>query len=160
MCIAKPYMFLTCLIPGLSSPKAGIDVYLQPLIDDLKRLWIGECTYDISCKQNFNMGASFMWTINDFLAYVMLSGWGTHGKMGCPYCMDDTKAFTLEKGGKNSWFDCHRRFLPENHGLRKNKNDFRKGLKVTDLPPRHLSSIELWNMVRDLPKSTNNGKAI
>ena len=42
MCMTKPYMFLTCVIPGPHSPKAGIDVYLQPLIDDLKRLWIGE----------------------------------------------------------------------------------------------------------------------
>lgn len=35
MCMTKPYMFLTCLIPGSSNPKAKIDVYLQPLIDDL-----------------------------------------------------------------------------------------------------------------------------
>src|ERR1044072_490257 len=53
-----------------------------------------------------------MWTVNDFPAYGMLSGWGTHGKMGCPHCMGYTKAFTLDKGGKSSWFDCHRRFLP------------------------------------------------
>ncbi|CAL5208846.1 unnamed protein product [Lathyrus oleraceus] len=26
MCMIKPYMFLTCLIPGPSSPKVGIDV--------------------------------------------------------------------------------------------------------------------------------------
>ncbi|XP_058742465.1 uncharacterized protein LOC131614952 [Vicia villosa] len=160
MCMTKPYMFLTCLIPGPSSPKAGIDVYLQPLVDDLKRLWIGECTYDISRKQNFNMRAVLMWTINDFPAYAMLSGWGTHGKMGCPHCMDKTKAFTLDKGGKSSWFNCHRRFLPKNHILRKNMNDFRKGIKVTDLPPPRLSSVEVWNMVRDLPKFTDNGKAI
>ncbi|XP_058750302.1 uncharacterized protein LOC131623315 isoform X2 [Vicia villosa] len=160
MCMTKPYMFLTCLIPGPSSPKAGIDVYLQPLVDDLKRLWIGECTYDISRKQNFNMRAVLMWTINDFPAYAMLSGWGTHGKMGRPHCMDKTKAFTLDKGGKSSWFDCHRRFLPKNHILRKNMNDFRKGIKVTDLPPPRFSSVEVWNMVRDLPKFTDNGKAI
>ena len=41
---------LTCIIPGLSSPKVGIDVYLQPLIDDLKRLWVGEWTYNVSNK--------------------------------------------------------------------------------------------------------------
>ncbi|XP_058774567.1 uncharacterized protein LOC131648855 [Vicia villosa] len=104
MCMTKPYMFLSCLIPGPSSSKAGIDVYLQPLIDDLKRLWIGECTYDISRKQNFNMRAALMWTINDFPAYAMLSGWGTHGKMGCPHCMDKTKAFTLDEGGKKKNF--------------------------------------------------------
>src|ERR1044072_3343118 len=73
MCMTKPYMFLTCIIPGPSSPKAGIDVYLQPLIDDLKRLWVGAWTYDVSRKQNFNMRASLMWTINDFPAYGMLS---------------------------------------------------------------------------------------
>ncbi|CAK8571354.1 unnamed protein product [Lathyrus sativus] len=39
ICMMKPYMFLTCLIPGPLSPKAGIDVYLQPLVDDLKRLY-------------------------------------------------------------------------------------------------------------------------
>lgn len=70
----ETYMFLICLIPGPSIPKAGIDVYLQPLIDNFKRLWIGEWTYDVSRKQNFNMCIALMWTINDFPAYGMLSG--------------------------------------------------------------------------------------
>ena len=72
------------------------------------------------------MRAALMWTINDFPAYGMLSGWGTHGKMGYPHCMGNNKAFTLEKGGKSSWFDCHRRFLPRNHPYRRNKTDFKK----------------------------------
>ena len=74
MCMTKPYMFLSCVIPGPDSPTAGIDIYLQPLIDDLKRLWDGVLTYDISRKQNFTMRAALMWTINDFPAYGMLSG--------------------------------------------------------------------------------------
>lgn len=119
ICMMKPYMFLTCLIPWPSSPKPGICVYLQPLIDDLKRLWIGEWTYDVFDKQNFNMRVSLMWTINDFPAYGMLFNRGTHGKMGCPYCMGNTKAFTLEMDGKRLWFDCDRRFLPINHIFRK-----------------------------------------
>ncbi|CAK8530432.1 unnamed protein product [Lathyrus sativus] len=139
MCITKPCMFLTCLIPGPSSPKAGIDVYLQPFIDDFKRLWIGEWTYDISRKQNFTLRAALMWTINDFPAYRMLFGWGTHGKMGCPYCMEFTKAFTLEFGGKSSRFVCHRRFLPRDHVFRRNKTDFKKDVRVKDLPPPRLS---------------------
>ncbi|KAK2441483.1 hypothetical protein QL285_012776 [Trifolium repens] len=72
MCMTKPYMFLSCIIPGPSNPTDGIDVYLQPLIDDLKRLWIGELTYDIATKKNFIMRAALMWTINDFPAYGML----------------------------------------------------------------------------------------
>jgi hypothetical protein len=35
-------------IPGPSNPKAKINVYLQPLIDELKLLWSeGVLTYDI-----------------------------------------------------------------------------------------------------------------
>ncbi|XP_058764423.1 uncharacterized protein LOC131637872 [Vicia villosa] len=147
------------ILVGLSSQNARIDVYLQPLIDDLKRLWMGEWNFDVSRKQNFNMRAVLMWKINDFPAYDMLFGWGTHGKIGCPHCMAHTKAFTLEMGGKNSWFDCHPRFLPMNYEFRRNKNAFRKGKEVTDLPPPQLSSIEVWNDVRDLPRFTDNGKA-
>ncbi|XP_059315663.1 uncharacterized protein LOC132066357 [Lycium ferocissimum] len=63
----------------------------------------GVVTYDVSTKSNFNMRASLMWTINDFPAYRMLSGWMTAGKLACPYCMENSKAFTLKHGHKNSW---------------------------------------------------------
>ncbi|XP_058767341.1 uncharacterized protein LOC131641034 [Vicia villosa] len=159
MCMTKPYMFLTCVIPGPSSPKAGIDVYLQPLIDDLKRLWIGEWTYDVSRKENFTMRASLMWTINDFPAYGMLSGWGTHGKIGCPHCMGNNKGFTLDKGGKSSWFDCHRRFLPRNHSYRRNMTNFKKDVRVKDSPPPRLPPWAIWEQVSELPKFTDTGKA-
>jgi len=53
MCMIKPYMFLTCLIPGPSNPKSSIDIYLEPLIDDLNKLGSGIWTYDVSRKQNF-----------------------------------------------------------------------------------------------------------
>ncbi|XP_050229123.1 uncharacterized protein LOC126678265 [Mercurialis annua] len=68
-----------------------------------------------------------MWTINDFSAYSMLSGWSTAGRKACPYCMENTDAFTLDKSDKQSWFDCHRKFLPPNHQFRRNVTDFRKG---------------------------------
>ena len=80
MCMTKSYMYLACVVPGTDNPKAGIDVFLEPLIDDLKRLWIRELTYDISTKRNFLMRASLMWTIYDFPAYGMLSGWSIHEK--------------------------------------------------------------------------------
>ena len=121
MCMIKPFMFLSCLIPGPCNPKAGIAVYLETLVDDLKKLWTGVETYDISRKKNFIMRANLMWTINDFHAYGMLSGWGTQGKLACPHCMKHSKAFTLENRGKNCWFDSHRRFLPRGHAFKKNK---------------------------------------
>ncbi|XP_045809825.1 uncharacterized protein LOC123904179 [Trifolium pratense] len=152
MCMSKPYMFLAVVIPGPSSPTVGIDIYLQPLIDDLKRLWNGVATYDINQKRNFNMRGALMWTINDFPAYGMLSGWGTHGKLGCPICMMDTKAFWLHNGGKATWFDCHRRFLPTDHPFRRNKNAFVHGDTETRDPPDYLTSRQVWNKVKDIPK--------
>jgi len=77
-----------------------------------------------------------MWTINDFLAYGMVSGWSTHGKPTCPYYMENNKAFMLTNEGKASFFYCHRRILPPNHRYRKNRNDFFVGKAEKELHPR------------------------
>lgn len=50
-----------------------IDVYLAPLIDELKSLWeVGIETYDVDAKESFTMRAALLWTINDFPAYANL----------------------------------------------------------------------------------------
>jgi hypothetical protein len=41
-----------------------------------------------------------MWTINNFPAYGMVSGWSTHGKLAFSYCMENNKTFTLTNRGK------------------------------------------------------------
>jgi len=122
MCMRPEFMFLSNIIPSPSTPGQNIDVFLRPLIDELTQLWSsGALTYDTSRKQNFLMRAALMWTINGFLAYGMLSGWSTHGKLACPYCMENNKAFMLVNKGKASFFYCHRRFLPLNDRYRKNR---------------------------------------
>ncbi|KAK9110572.1 hypothetical protein Sjap_018632 [Stephania japonica] len=103
MCMKKEVMFLTVIVPGPNSPTHQIDVFLQPLVKELQELWHnGVSTYDVSTKTNFLMRAALMWTVSDFPAYSMLSGWSTHDKKACPYCMDDTDAFQLKNGGKTS----------------------------------------------------------
>ncbi|CAA7022710.1 unnamed protein product [Microthlaspi erraticum] len=91
--------------------------------------------FDVSCQQNFMMRSVLMWTISDFPAYGMLSGWTTHGRLSCPYCKDNTNAFQLKHGRKTSWFDCHRRFLPAEHPYRESMTKFRKNCQVSDGPP-------------------------
>jgi hypothetical protein len=72
----------------------------------LKKLWLdGVNTYDIYRKENFQLRAALMWTISDFPAYGMLSGWSTHGKLSRPYCMEHSKAFRLKHEGKITFFD-------------------------------------------------------
>ena len=98
-------MFLSTVIPGLSNPGRNIDVCLRPLIDELTQLWSSRAlTYDISMKHNFVMRAALMWTINDFPAYGMVSGWSTHGKLTSPHYMENNKAFMLTNRGKASFF--------------------------------------------------------
>jgi hypothetical protein len=50
------------------------------------------------------MRVALMWTINDFSAYEMVSGWNTYGKPACPYWMEINKAFMLTNRGKASFF--------------------------------------------------------
>lgn len=101
MCIKQPYLFLLLVIPGLKSPGKSLDVYLRPFIDELKVLWKdGVQTWDVSMKVNFNLRATVMWTTSDFPAYGMLSGWSTHGKLACPYCLDHTKSFNISNDRK------------------------------------------------------------
>ena len=62
----------------------------------------------------------------------------------------------MANGGKTSWFDCHRRFLPTDHAFRRNKNAFKKGVE-RDETPCMLTPTQVWRRVRDLPKVIETG---
>ncbi|KAF7149717.1 hypothetical protein RHSIM_Rhsim02G0149700 [Rhododendron simsii] len=67
----QSYSIMSLLIPGPIAPGRDIDVYLRPLIDELKELWErGAVTYDASTPQTFRMHVAVMWTINVFLAWL------------------------------------------------------------------------------------------
>nr|GEV83396.1 retrotransposon protein, putative, Ty3-gypsy subclass [Tanacetum cinerariifolium] len=77
LCMKETSFMLTLLIPSPKSPGKDIDIYLRPLIDDLKDLWAkpGVETIDVVTCQKFNMRATVLWIINDFPARSSLSGW-------------------------------------------------------------------------------------
>ena len=132
----EQYIFLTVIVPGPENPKEKLNVFLQPLIEELKELWeVGVESYEIFMKQNFQLRVAFMWTISDFPAYSMLSGWTTIGRLSCPYCMEDSNAFTLSRSRKQSWFDNHHKFLPQDYPFRKNKTSFIKNKIVVKVTP-------------------------
>ncbi|XP_039118852.1 uncharacterized protein LOC120254942 [Dioscorea cayenensis subsp. rotundata] len=148
MCMKNPYMFLSLICPGPKNPKKNIDVFLQPLIEELEHLWeVGVETYDINLGKKFNMRAALLWTINDFPAYGMLSGWSTSGLLGCLICMEKSKAFYLHHGKKVSYLDRHRQFLPMNHSYRRDKSAFIQGRAEMSRPPPKLTGDEIWNRV-------------
>ncbi|KAF7114877.1 hypothetical protein RHSIM_RhsimUnG0071800 [Rhododendron simsii] len=118
-CMKEPFCFMSLLIPGPSAIGRDIDVYLRPLVDELKVLWKdGVRTYDASTEQYFTMRACFLWTINDLPAYAIMSGWSTKGYLACPICNEDNSSIRLRS--KIGYLGA-RRFLPENHIWRRSK---------------------------------------
>ncbi|XP_074323294.1 uncharacterized protein LOC141660204 [Apium graveolens] len=97
LCMKRNFMMLSILVPGPHEPGNNIDIYLQPMMDDLKKLWKeGEPNvHDAYNKSFFTLKAVLMWTINDFPAYGNLSGCVNKGYKCCPVCGDDTPRRTL-----------------------------------------------------------------
>ncbi|KAH9685459.1 hypothetical protein KPL70_013963 [Citrus sinensis] len=95
LCMSKDSLMLSLLIPGPKQPGNDIDVYLAPLVEDLKELWInGVEVYDALSESTFNLRTILMWTINDFPAYANLSGWSTKGKLACPWYQSEVTMLT------------------------------------------------------------------
>lgn len=129
-CMKGMFSMMSLLIPGPRAPGKDIDVYLRPLIDELKELWeVGVEAFDVSVGRNFTLRACVLWTINDFPAYGNLSGWSTKGYKACPVCNEDITSTGLR--GKICYMG-HRRFLPHDHEWRRSE-DF-NGL-IEDRPP-------------------------
>jgi hypothetical protein len=123
------YMFLCLIVPSPDNPGPQLNVMMQPLIKELKQLWVGVEAYDYHKKQKFNLRAAYLWSIHDFLAYGIVSRWCIHGNLTCPICGKDTDCFRLDFRKKICYFDCHRCFLPPNHTFRLQRKDtiVRKG---------------------------------
>ncbi|WCJ40469.1 hypothetical protein M5689_021385 [Euphorbia peplus] len=142
LCMKQSNLIVSMIIPGPHSPGMGIDVFLQPLIAELKELWYdGVETYDAHSKQNFSLRAAIIWTINDFPAYADLSGWSTKGYKACPNCHKHTRAVYLPASKKLSYAG-HRVFLPCNHKWRKDTKSF-NGLTEKGTRPTPLSGDDV-----------------
>jgi hypothetical protein len=118
LCMKYEFMFLCLIVPGLDHPGPNLNVMLRPLIDELKELWNGVEAYDSHKKQKFRLWAAYLWSIHDFMAYVIFAGWSVHGRLTCPICGSNTDYLRLTAGGKISYFDCHRHWLPLKHTFR------------------------------------------
>jgi len=59
MCMNTEYLFLTILNSGPNHPRGSLDVFLRPLIEELKELWsMGIDAYDVSLNHNFNLSSA------------------------------------------------------------------------------------------------------
>ncbi|GJR07563.1 hypothetical protein Tco_0790215 [Tanacetum coccineum] len=148
LCMKESSFMLTLLIPGPKSPGKDIDVYLRPLIEDLKVLWDrkGVETIDVASGQKFNMRAMVLWTINDFPARSSLSGWSGQGYKACPTCNEDTPSIRVLS---KTTYVGHRRFLKKPHKWRSSL-EFNGQTDNRD-PPKEFGRDEILAQLDRLP---------
>ncbi len=85
LCMKRKYIMMPLLISGPKQPGEDIDVYLAPLIEELKLLWDnGVPMFDTHSDSYFTLQAMVFCTVNDFPAYGNLSGYKVKGEQGCP----------------------------------------------------------------------------
>ncbi|WVZ17517.1 hypothetical protein V8G54_010499 [Vigna mungo] len=141
LCMKKTYVMLSMMISGPKQPDNDIDVYLKPLIDDLKLLWEeGVEVFDSDVEENFHLRAMLFCTINDFPAYGNLSAYSLKGHFACTICEENTNYLQL-KHGQKTVYTRHRKFLPRNHPYRRLK-------KTIQCKPQN--GEEVYNEVKNI----------
>ena len=124
LCMKRKYVMLCMMITGPRQPGNDIDVYLTPLVEDLRKLWVdGVDVFDASVGQTFRLRAMVFCTINDFPAYGNLSGYSVKGHHACPICEKKTSFMQL-KHCKNTVYTRHCRSLKHYHPYRRLKKAF------------------------------------
>jgi hypothetical protein len=108
---------MSLLIPGPTFLGKDFDLFLEPLIDKLQKLWKGVKTFHVlHLDEDFTLRAAVLWCIHDFLALSTLSGRTTKGYYACIYCDKNPLSRKLRK---KLGYLGHHRFLPRNHSSRK-----------------------------------------
>ena len=75
--VKNEHIMLAFIVPGRRQVK-NMDVYLQPLVDELKELWEGIHVYDVSrpiaTKRNFTLYGICSYTTHDYRGLGVCSG--------------------------------------------------------------------------------------
>ncbi|KAI5341897.1 hypothetical protein L3X38_009772 [Prunus dulcis] len=94
----------------------------------------------------FTLRAAVMWTVNDFSAYAMVSGWSTKGYMACPVSKADVTSGW--HAGKVCYLG-HQIWLPWDHEWREKDKVF-DGNTEHRLRPRKWSGDEIMEQLNRL----------
>jgi hypothetical protein len=160
----QKYILLTILISGLTQPEVDMDVFLEPLMEDMKILWeTGVQMLDEYRKDLFTLRVIIFVTINDYPALFTLSG-QFKGKVGFTICIDGTACVSLT-ASKKIMHMRHRRFLLEGHRycMRKMDKYFDNNGELHSTPPSgNNRGHRVFEIVRNINfvfgKKTKDGK--
>jgi hypothetical protein len=95
LCHKRKYLMLSIIIQGLKQAGIDIDVFLEPLMEDMAKLWNdGVHMWDQYQQKYFTLKAIIFVCIHDAPGGFTLLG-QTKGKSKCPVSMDGTTSVYL-----------------------------------------------------------------
>jgi hypothetical protein len=148
LCQNRKYLMLTILVFGLKQVGIDIDVFLEPLMEDMHKLWEeGVRVWDAYREESFTLYAIIVVTINDNLAHLTLNG-RIKGRTRCFGCVDQTTLVYLTFPCQSVYIK-HRWFLIKHHKYCAMKQQF-DGELDKELHPTHCSGKFVFEMVRNI----------
>ena len=149
LCMKPKYIMLCMMIAGPRQPGNEIEIYLTPLVEDLRKLWVNRVdVFDGNLQQTFRLWAMVFCTINDFPTYGNLSGYSVKGHLTCPIIEKGTSFIQL-KHGKKTIYTRHRRFLKPYHLYQWLKKAF-NGSQENESAPKPLAGNEVYDRVKGI----------
>jgi hypothetical protein len=83
----QTHFILPLVIPGPKAPGADMDVYLEPLVNDMVDMFVdGVRTYDAFKDECFQLRAAILCSITYLPGLGYLHAVVTSGKVSCPEC--------------------------------------------------------------------------
>jgi hypothetical protein len=73
-CLNEGFIFLALVILGPKQSNKQMNIFLCPLMEELKELWQGVDAYDSHLKCLFNLCDVYLWSIHDYLASGKFAG--------------------------------------------------------------------------------------
>ena len=137
---------ICCFLLGKYIVK-DMNVYIEPLVDELVKLWNGVTMYDVSRpvgQREFQFHAMLAWTIHDAPGLTHFCGLQTKGKFACPVCGPKMKS-RHSKSLSKEVFDEYRHFLSKNHRYRTVEKHLFNGKEETALKPQRMTP-RMWKL--------------
>ncbi|KAL3675367.1 hypothetical protein R1sor_025315 [Riccia sorocarpa] len=169
----KGFVILALILPGPKQTKK-FDVFLEPLVEELKQLCQGvDDMFDGRSNRNrigrdrwFTLKGILMWTMHDYPGYEQVSGLQTKGYRACPTCAEGLPSAWSSHLRKIVYMN-YSTFLPMDHpmrgsGVSRNNNPSPQPVDVAywdarwnDVQDGRLplaeSGLRRWSILHELP---------
>nr|KAJ0199456.1 hypothetical protein LSAT_V11C600329890 [Lactuca sativa] len=143
----------------MGTPGNDIDVFLAPMINDLKLLFdVGVETFDAYKQHNFSLCAIMLWTINDHPALGTLSGYLYSIYKGCALFGEETDYIRLPDSNKQCYVG-HIHYLQYKHPFRSQTTMF-NGKQEFETIPEPMNGEEIYNKVIIIKNTWGKGDKI